>query len=620
AGNIFITGDTYSTNMPQKHLAGAYNQLVNSGGYDAFVIKFDIVKSELLWATYYGGSGDEWGASIGTDIAGNIFITGQTTSANFPLQASGTAYYQSIIKVTGSNFDAFVVKFNNLNSLVWSTFYGGGNFDCGNSVVTDFFGNIYLTGQTNSSDFPIFSSTGAYNQSVWGGSNDSYVVKFSNSGLLLWSSYLGGKGTEFGATAIADASGNIFINGRISGFSTGFPLLNPFAGSYFQGSLSGSLSDYFIVKFNPLGVILWSTFFGGTSDEEQSNSFDNCSIDSCGNIFVAFITKSSDLPLIKGCDEFHDGTYGGGNSWGDCFVTKFSNTGILLWNTYLGGGSDEFNISIANDNNGALFLTLRTFSNGGMPILNKAAAYNDNTFNGISDLFITKFSHTNTYSQSQVNSDCSCSGSATVTLNCHYQDFNYVWSTGSQTLNTPNKTNTITGLCMGTYTVTVTSNCNQSLTAIYNIIGGGGTISLSSTIINPTCTTSGMASITANGGTAPYSYLWSTGNSTQTVTGLSAGQFTVTVTDKNSCTAIATIVIISPVKLVVQFDKGTANCAGCGCKEWIMINAVGGTSPYSYLWSDGSVNRYKNKLCSGTHKVNIKDKNGCSVDVNLTAP
>ncbi|MBI2269498.1 MAG: hypothetical protein HYU69_03975 [Bacteroidetes bacterium] len=96
--------------------------------------------------------------------------------------------------------------------------------------------------------------------------------------------------------------------------------------------------------------------------------------------------------------------------------------------------------------------------------------------------------------------------------------------------------------------------------------------------------------------------------------------YTVTVTDANGCAATTMVVITSPPPLIGQFSKGSATCTGCDCKEWLMINATGGTSPYSYVWSNGYNRRYKNNLCPGTYTINITDKNGCSVNVNLTAP
>ncbi|MCC6690044.1 MAG: hypothetical protein IT235_00800, partial [Bacteroidia bacterium] len=101
---------------------------------------------------------------------------------------------------------------------------------------------------------------------------------------------------------------------------------------------------------------------------------------------------------------------------------------------------------------------------------------------------------------------------------------------------------------------------------------------------------------------------------------LAAGNYTVTVIDSKGCTAVSTTTITTPPALLGQYTKGTANCSNCGCKEWIMVTGLNGTPPYIYQWPDGYDKRYKNALCPGTYNVNIMDKNGCSINVNLTAP
>ncbi|MCC6691393.1 MAG: PKD domain-containing protein, partial [Bacteroidia bacterium] len=95
-----------------------------------------------------------------------------------------------------------------------------------------------------------------------------------------------------------------------------------------------------------------------------------------------------------------------------------------------------------------------------------------------------------------------------------------------------------------------------------------------------------------------------------------------TLCKKDSLTKINYITVNScgGCTLKAQYTKGTANCSNCGCKEWVMVNATGGTTPYSYSWPDGYTNRYKNGLCPGAYTVNVKDKNGCSVNINLTTP
>lgn len=194
--------------------------------------------------------------------------------------------------------------------------------------------------------------------------------------------------------------------------------------------------------------------------------------------------------------------------------------------------------------------------------------------------------------------------------------YTYLWNTANITASiSPCPANTTN------YTVTITDSGGLTATSIA-VLTVNPAISVITAAINITCNsgTDGSAIANSSGGTPGYIYSWSNAQTTQTISGLPQGNYVVTITDSKGCTATSTAAIVSPSPLVGQFTKGAANCPGCVCKEWLMVNAIGGTSPYSYSWPDGYVNRYKNQLCPGTYLINIKDKNGCSINVNLTAP
>ncbi|MBI2270875.1 MAG: SBBP repeat-containing protein [Bacteroidetes bacterium] len=636
AGNVFVTGEVGSANFPVQN-TGTYFQGILTGVNDIFILKFDN-NGIRLWATYYGGNGRDIGYSIITDNSGNIFITGNTTSTNFPV-CNGPAcciactpgYFQSIY-AGGSLLvgDAFVLKFDNSGNRLWATYYGGSDRDVGYSIATDGSGNIFVTGETRYSGFPVCNGpaccatcTLSYSQGAAGG-RDAFILKFDNNGNRLWATYYGGVGDDYGYTIDTDGSGNVFVTGSTA--SADFPVCNGVVccatcpSGYFDGVLGGS-SDAFILKFDNNGNRLWATYYGGAGIEGMF-SYDNLTIDSCGNVYMSFNTYSVDMPVQSSCDgEYQDNSHNGPVGNRDIALVFFNNSGNCLWATYLGGNGIDVREALAVDGSNNLFMAgeWTSVSNSATyPLTDPGSgAYFDATFNGGDDGYLIKFTNSIIANTSTNQSGCgsSCAGSAAVNVvspsACIYT---YLWTNG-------NTTDSATGLCAGTYTVTVTNYLCKSITLTAGISGGIGTLTLTLTQANSTCSSSGIVTAQPAGGIPNYTYLWlPSGGSSATATGLSAGTYTVTVTDAVSCIATASVTIISALPLAGQFAKGTADCIGCGCKEWIMVTATGGTSPYTYTWPDGYVSRYKNQLCPGAYSINIKDKNGCSVNVNLTAP
>ncbi|MCC6690925.1 MAG: hypothetical protein IT235_05275 [Bacteroidia bacterium] len=237
----------------------------------------------------------------------------------------------------------------------------------------------------------------------------------------------------------------------------------------------------------------------------------------------------------------------------------------------------------------------------------------------------------NTLSKTIVVVDCSagpsitaagtsvCPGScATVTSSATggTQPYTYSWNTGSTTQNiNPCPTSTTT------YTVKVTDGGGATATSTA-VVTVNPAVTVTATSTNITCngTATGSVTATPGGGTPAFNYVWSNGITTSTETNLAVGNYTVTVIDSKGCTAVSTTTITAPTALIGQYTKGTANCSNCGCKEWIMLNATGGTSPYSFTWPDGYDKRYKNALCPGIYNVIVTDNNGCKTTVKVNAP
>ncbi|MBL7892494.1 MAG: SBBP repeat-containing protein [Bacteroidia bacterium] len=623
--NLFVTGYTNSLGFP----------LLNSGTYfqgnnifmNVFVLKF-ANSGNRLWATRYGNTtsfSNESGNSIAIDNLNNVFVTG-TAGANFPLQnPGGTTYFQ--FANAGGN-DAFILKFDNIGNRLWATYYGGGGVDNGLSIDVDGSNNIFVCGSTQSVNFPVFNAGGlTFFQGANGGGTDIFILKFDNSGSQLWATYYGGTLNESGVGIICNGNTDVCIGGTTT--SANFPILNPGGFTFFQAALGGT-QDVFIMKFDNGGVRQWATYIGGSGVEWTF--FDNCfDIDSCGNLFFGFDTYSKDMQILNpsGCG-FFDASFNTDAANAnrlDCFITKFSNTGTLLWATYLGGTAGDQRTILTIDDNNNLFIATEIYANSaGIPLVNPGGgAYFDSADNN-GDIGFFKFIPNNpqTITASSLNPDgCgSCNGSASIKVNCGNNiSYDFIWSNGNQTTGSANTTSSLSGLCPGSYSINVKNKCVSLDTTITFILTEQSGITVSTTSNNGTCDPFGISTVIVSGGTGPYTYSWSpSGQTTAIATGLNSGVYTVTATDGNGCTATATSSISAPIVLSGQFTKGSANCKGCSCKEWLMVTASGGTSPYSYSWPDGYTNRYKNQLCPGAYTINIKDKNGCSVNISLTTP
>jgi hypothetical protein len=212
--------------------------------------------------------------------------------------------------------------------------------------------------------------------------------------------------------------------------------------------------------------------------------------------------------------------------------------------------------------------------------------------------------------------DVSCpgdmDGTASAVITGGTGPFTYVWNTGATG-------QTITGLAPGVYSVTATdaSGCSGEASAT---VGEPDAIDLSVSGVDATCegASDGQATVTAAGGTPPYSYAWSNGATGATATGLAAGTYTATVTDDNGCEAEASVDIGEPDAIQVFVDELSGTCAGSS-QGSASADAVGGTPPYSFVWSNGETGSNSGNLAAGTYSVTVTDANGCigvgSVDI-----
>ena len=373
-GNVYVAGGTGSTNFPTT--AGAF-QATMSGSGPAFVTKLNATGSGLLYSTYLGGNNIDNAYAIAVDSGGNAYVTGFTTSTNFPTTAGG---FQTVKPSVSGQDSVFVTKLNsNGTGLVYSTFLGGSTNDMGHAIALDAGGNAYMTGFSQSTDFPTMAGAYQSTKPTAAYQDTAFVTKLNSAGTsLVYSTFLGGSGGSTGYGIAVDPSGAAYVTGD-SG--SNFPTT---AGA-FQTVFGGGTQTVFVAKLNPTGTgLVYSTYLGGNSEDIA----DGIAVDPGGKAFVTGNTTSTNFPTTAGAFQTANGGYA------DVFVAKLNPAGTgLIYSTYLGGSGSEMGYGIALDPNGSAYVTGITASTN---FPTTTAAF-QNALAGTENAFVVKFDATAFY-------------------------------------------------------------------------------------------------------------------------------------------------------------------------------------------------------------------------------
>jgi hypothetical protein len=359
AGAAYITGTTDSTanTAPLNQFPHTSSNQPNYSD-DAFVTKISADGSTLIYTTFIGGAQNDRAFAIAVDQTGAAYITGDTNTnnnghtlgnpANFPILAPLQSTFG------GGQWDAFVAKLSPSGTLVYSTYLGGSGDESGLGIAVDSAGSAYVTGETSSTNFNV--TPGALNTQFNLGVNpgvlvtDAFVTKIGPSGQLVYSTFLGGSGSDHGQGIAVDASGSVYVTGTT--FSWDFP-----PQSSTQMCLAkASSSDAFVTKLDPTGTTkVYSTCLGGASSDQGLA----IAIDSLGAAYVTGSTMSampSPFPTTAGAFQ----TSLAGNQ--DAFITKFTPSGTIAYSSYLGGSAADVGNGIGVDSTGAAYVAGSTAS------------------------------------------------------------------------------------------------------------------------------------------------------------------------------------------------------------------------------------------------------------------
>ena len=440
SGNAYVVGTTSFGGFP---VTSGVVQPTTHGTTNAFVAKLNAAGTALVYSTYLGGSGQDTGYAIVVDPSGSAYVTGATTSSDFPITSGAFQSTTKPVSTPGST--VFVTKLSpDGSSLAYSTYLGGSANDLGFAIAVDASGSAYVAGETQSGNFPVYGSSpkvvgGPIScDSMNSGGFDSFITKFSPAGdTVAYSLYLGGSGTDVATGVAVDSSGNAYVAGYTS--STDFLVKNtcpgPGPGPTSLQPANAGANNGFIVEVNPTGTaFLGSTYLGGSGQEAitsiavdgsgfvylagEGNSggaggfdafgaklngslgskvyfnyiggsgFDRATgvaVDSAGNEYLVGQTASTNFPQVSPVQPaFGGGTY-------DAFVTELDSSGTIVFSTYLGGSGDEGTSigggPIAVDSSGNVYVVGSTTSTN-FPGVSSSSIQPAN--GGGSDAFIVK--------------------------------------------------------------------------------------------------------------------------------------------------------------------------------------------------------------------------------------
>lgn len=613
--NLFLLGTSNTTDFPTT--AGCYQANISANTADDYVIcKFKSNGDSLLASTYLGGSGREGGgfqarlSSLYISSSGDIFISGSTTSANYPV--SSGAFQSTFAGVS----DGVISQLNNsLTTLVRSSYYGGSGDDniCDIKVAAN--QEIYVCGFTTSTNIP-GAANGLHSSAL--GATDGFVAHINPGATnVLQSSYLGTSSNDRVKFLQIDSQNKVYLIG-----STTHSVYPTSTGAY----NAPNAVNYFVHKLNStLDTTVFSSCIGGSVPVAGMNALIPTAfgLDQCNNIYFSGSNLNGGFPVTP------NALFTSSKSIYLCGLSRSGTT--LLYGSYYGGSLSGSHFHESTNNrinpNGILFHTECTTDTSyslykqafhSQTSLNKAASFKFD-FGFLNSDFIA-----DTIPGTIINPVCGNNlGAASFSVTGGSGSFTYSWSP------TGGNSTSASHLAPGTYTVTITDLAPACGSAVQNL-----TITLVNATSNPPITaipqftnaacgaSNGAITLNVIGGSASNSYLWSPNvSSSSSASGLAPGAYTVIVSDNaTNCPATpdTVVVLINSGNLSAMLTQTNTLCYN-GSNGAISVTANGNQGPLSYTWQPVvSQNSNAANLPAGTYSVTVADSAGCKVNLQTT--
>lgn len=629
--NYPTTAGAYRTSH-QGGVSQMMNGIAYTNGVDIVVTRLNSTGSSLLASTYVGGSGNDgispqnglndynYGdlarGEVYLDFDENIYVSSVSNSTNFPTTAGvyGPTH--------GGGVDGVVFKMPpSLNTMNWSTYVGGSGDEACYSLKIGKNNKVYTVGGTDSDDLTISIGSpppATSGSTIWDGLDGFIISLESSNGSFSAGKYLGTANYDQAISVEIDSSGGVYVLGQSMG---SYPVLGT-GYSYTSGS-------QFIHKMDEALTDEFSTTFGnGTAQLNISPSA--FMVDVCGRIYVAgwggddVISSSTNglyaspgaLKTVTDGYDFYFAQFDN-DAKNITYATFFGGQRITGKDEHVDGGTSRF------DRNGYIYQAICADCDGGGTFPSTPGVYADSneSWNCNAAGVKIKFDASPVYAQAQVApSDFSCDipftvnfTSSSTNATSHYWDFGD--GTNSTQMN-PTKTYTAAGIYEVLYIATNPTSCNVHDTARLTI-EVNPEIEVVDTVNTQSCSgsASGAIELWVGGGSPTFTYAWQHGPTTPVIVGLTAGTYTVTVTDSKGCTEIGQFDVIVGDSLDGTISKKDPSCSYLDDGE-ATANILGGTSPFDYLWSTSETTKAIGNLSPGVYSVTIVDSIGCSTQMS----